>query len=331
MNLFIFSDIQFHLNKNKSIMLEDRRSSWFKLQLDITRGILEEAVKAKVDYVLHNGDLFEDKDKIDVVVYNEVFSLFSEFKEKGLKFIFNVGNHDKLSVLLSSLKPFSVLGEVCSHTRDFEFESERLRVIPYGQVIGNLSIPDTSKKNILATHEDISELTLGPLDFKSKSRLKKQIFTNWDIVFNGHIHKPQTLDNIVNIGSPLIQDWGEKGENKRYIIYNSDSGIKSVPIKGPKFITLETLTEEDIARIKADDFNFYKIKIDSSLVDKTLLDKHNIFPIIQKKEERERRMDEALSIEDSIKWYVGDSDTELDKAELQSLGLRYLERVKGGE
>ena len=30
----------------------------------------------------------------------------------------------------------------------------------------------------------------------------------YDVVFNGHIHHPQIINNIINIGSTMIDDWG---------------------------------------------------------------------------------------------------------------------------
>lgn len=44
-----------------------------------------------------------------------------------------------------------------------------------------------------------------------------------DIVLLGHVHKPQKLGHIHYVGSPFQQDYGEAGEQKRVLIFDTDT------------------------------------------------------------------------------------------------------------
>lgn len=69
-------------------------------------------------------------------------------------------------------------------------------------------------------------------------------------VFMGHIHKPQEVGQAVMVGSVCQQDWGEEGENKRVIVY--ETGIderhrpwSSSPVYGPDMKTFELRANPD--------------------------------------------------------------------------------------
>ena len=70
-------------------------------------------------------------------------------------------------------------------------------------------------------------------------------------VFMGHIHKPQFVGSAVMVGSVCQQDWGEEGEEKRIVVYDSSidepgkHAHQVVPVPGPKMLTVSTYTNPD--------------------------------------------------------------------------------------
>jgi len=194
----VFSDIQFTRNVNKSKLLPNGLTTWFESQVQVAKDIFEYAEKNNITKIVHNGDLFEKKDKIDVNLYNAVWSLFNEYSTKFDLYL-NTGNHDLALIKESSLKPFSAISYVVSEPASFEVENIYIKLLPFNMIDGNLSIPEGFDHYLLFTHEDIADLTYGPLDMEGQSRYKTQIFSDWTYVFNGHIHKPQTVKNIINL------------------------------------------------------------------------------------------------------------------------------------
>lgn len=325
MKILIFSDIHFYNNPSKSYLLDNGRYSWFDGQLRLISTIFQLAKHEEVDMVIHNGDLFHEKTRINVALYNDVWQFFQDHTDDGFDIVFNTGNHDLLTTTDSSLRPFSDIVAVHTTPWDIKLGDTILRIIPYGQIDGNLALPSQHFENkILFTHADISGLKYGPNDFESGARLKHQIFADWDIVFNGHIHKPQELDNIVNIGSPMITDWGEADEYKRVIIYE-DGEWESRHLTGPLFTTFDSLSDKLKKKIEKDEFNFFRIDVDSEQLKDPIFNKYNVFPRVVKTKKRELRLKDTNSVSDEIEKYVDITETKLDKKKLLEIGRGLLD------
>lgn len=317
-----FSDIQFYKNQAKSRIVKSSLGSWFENQVDIIKQVFNWAELRGIDVVIHNGDLFEEKNRIPQDLYNAVWDIF-KFYSKDFNIIFNTGNHDILTFSgKSSLKPFSDIVTVVDKPRDFEFGNDLIRIIPYGQVSQNLGVPCGYDKCILFTHEDISGLKYGSTNMEVSNQLKYQIFSDWDIVFNGHIHKPQELNNIINIGSPMIQDWGEADEVKRFIVYNGN--IEFIDTKYPRFFSVESIdgVKED------DDYNYYRVNISPESLSAPIFKKFNVSSNITKRRDRIIRLKEDLDENEEIQEYVNLQNTGLDKGKLTKLGR---EIIKSGQ
>ena len=221
----------------------------------------------------------------------------------------------------SSLRPFSAVATVVTEPSLHQIGNGMLKIIPYGMTGDNLSLPKElfSKNNILVTHEDIAGLKLGPLDYKSGSPLKKEIFGDWTYVLNGHIHKPQTVGNIINVGSCMQQDFSEIDEEKRFVHYK-DGDIISIPLDHPKFFSFDGLNDKLKKMIEIDDRNFYRIDIDSKLLSDSIFKKFNVFPNLVKSEKREIRLKEKLTDEEELEEYIKLFNKELDKEKLLKVG-----------
>ena len=247
MEIIIFSDAHYHTNPSKSYITKDGQSYWLTRQIQVTEEIFDYARRNNIETVLHNGDLFEEKNNINTKIYNTVWDLYKSYYDEGFKIIFNTGNHDKLTKLDSSLKPFSQIVKVVYEPTDIG----NMRIIPNSMIDNNLK----SNADILFIHEDIAGLIYGANQYKSGSKYKPAIFGDWDIVFDGDIHKPQELGNIVVIGSPMIQDWGEHDDIKRFIHFK-DGKVISVPIEsGPKFFVRDELNDTVREEVEKDQEN----------------------------------------------------------------------------
>lgn len=320
----IFSDIHFYQNANKSKILNNGSYSWFQQQLDIVEyDIFGYARENHIDTVFFGGDLFEDKNRISQNIYNDVWDLFERLS-KEFRIILNIGNHDIYNIKFeSSLKPFSSIVEVISYPKDFEIGNSFIRIIPFGLVNGDsLKLPSKKyDKLMLLTHEDISGLKWSSYNkaFLNSAPLKREIFGDWDIVFNGHIHYPQDLKNIVNIGSCMRHDFGEADDKKRFIHYK-DGNIKSIEIMCPNFYTFDGLNDKIKRVILEDDFNFYKINADSSVLCDEIFQKFNVFVGIVRNEEREVRLQDVEDDNAIIHKYIDLSETSLNKDKLFNVG-----------
>lgn len=326
-NFIIISDIHFYHNPPKSYKRPDGTSSWLKMQIDVISDLLEWALDEGVYTVIHNGDLFEEKNRIPVQVYNAVWNLFNKYKG-SMKFIFNTGNHDILTTTYdSSLRPFSDIAQVISEPT---LVDGHMMFIPHGGVEGIAMLPPEEVDNpLLFLHEDIAGLVYGETDFEPDRYAfdsEKLCDLGWKHIFNGHIHKPQKLNCIWNIGSPIRQDWGEAGDQKRFLYY-ADGEVNSVPITtGPKFIAIDELADDSEGRINEN--NFYRFDISTEQVHRDIFKRWNVsYRIVKSTSTREIRLKDSNKIDDDIFTYIDITETTLNKDKLKTIGNEFLGEI----
>lgn len=323
MEFITYSETHYRPNANKSYTRPDGFSSWFHTQLQLTSSVFEYAKTHGITIVFFDGDLFEEKNRINVQIYNAVWQLYKDHS-KDFTIILNTGNHDYYAKNRdSTLKPFSDILTVVTEPYDFETGDTVIRIIPHGLLEGNLKVPDGASTSILFTHEDISELQWGTMGHRSSSPVQRQMFNDWSYVFNGHIHKPQELGNIINIGSFMVQDWGEAEEQKRFIHYK-DGKIIAVPIHHPEFKTFDRLTDELCEVIENDSVDFYRIDVETQQLSNPIFKKFNVSPNIIKTEKREVRLRKTESVEEEITQYIDIMNPLLDRNKLIEVGKSLL-------
>jgi len=323
----IFSDMHYYKNTQRSIPDIKYLSSWIKSQIEITEQIFSYARDNSIETVIYNGDLFEEKNRIDQSLYNLVWATYKDYYNQGFRIIFNSGNHDILTFSRqSSLKPFSQIVDVIQSPATFYNDTE-FRFIPHDMLNGNLEIDKHYSFHVLFTHADIADLNYGSIGVKSLSMIKPDIFKDWSVVFNGHVHRPQTHKNIVNIGSPMIQDFGEEGEEKRFIHYK-DKTWKSIVLNCPKFITLPGLSPKIKKVIDKNDRDFFRVNISVEELIDPIFKKYNVVPHIIKSKKREVRLVDSDSDTDDIKNYLEIVDCiHFDKERLEVIGKELINEI----
>lgn len=314
MNTFVmFSDLHAQKNLSKSYIREDGISSWTWNQIKILDQVFDYARENQVATVIHNGDLFHEKNRIPQDLYNLIWEYFND-KSEDFEIILNCGNHDLFTLTQkSSLKPFSSICTIISVPTEYR----GIQFVPHG-----FDIPAPTYSWI-CTHEDIAGLQYGPNDRESDSKLDPIFLSEWELVFNGHIHRPQELANIVNIGSPMITDWGEANEQKRFI-HLKDNKLYSIPIDGPKFIALPYIDDVVKKKIEDNETDFFRFDVSVEEISDPIFNKWNVGYRITKTKEREIRLieedDEGLLLDK----YINIADTNLDKDKLLEIGKELL-------
>ena len=328
MQFVAFSDAHFYNNSSKSYITASGYSSWLEEQLSIIESIFVYAEKNDVEMVIHNGDLFEEKNRINVPVYNKVFELFADYS-KSFDIVLNTGNHDVFTADLdSSLKPFSSICRVITEPYKYISDDTDIFFIPFGQfdVEENYKLRDNIY-NILVLHEVIAGLSTGTNSYQIGSEIKPIYLKKWDLVLNGHIHKPQELNNILTVGSIMPQDFGEVGEQKRFIHFK-DGEIKSIPIDHPNFIILDGLSNKLNGKLENNKRDFFRIDIDASELSNKIINKFNVFPNIIKSKEKKIRLKETKSVEEELQEYLNIIDTSLNKDKLLEFGRKFIKEER---
>lgn len=211
--------------------------------------IAEYCVKNKIPTIVIGGDLLHDKSKIYTVALNILLEFFRSYKNK-LNFIVIDGNHDlsgKAANVVSALGALQSEENVLWITQNSK-QIEDVLFVPNS--VNMVNIIKKSSAKYLISHLGINEAVLSsgisvPAEIKFKDLEKK-----YEVVLLGHYHKPQHFGNenlqVFYVGSPVQLDWGEKHEEKRFLVIDrKNNTIQSVETSGyKKYFELE-LTEEN--------------------------------------------------------------------------------------
>ncbi len=208
--------------------LPERLNSIYKT----LNNILLDCRKLEIKDLIIAGDTLNDKS----VIYCNAQSLLLDLIRNNLDihFIIIDGNHDMSSMSkgsgLSSLKS---LDNEINVTMIHETKTiDKIDFVPWGKsMVDDIK---NSKSDYIISHLGVNEAELSN-GMSTQADIKASDFSRFKKVILGHYHKPQTLNNIWYVGSPIQLNWGEKNEEKRYLILDTTNDtIVSVPTNGYK-------------------------------------------------------------------------------------------------
>lgn len=246
MQVLIFSDIHIHAHKKSLERAEDciRALEW----------VFDTAEENKIRNLIFLGDLFHERQKIDVLTYQKTFEVLEKRLESKEKNIFLLlGNHDlwhyqKADISsvnpLRSLPGVDVISEPCVREIREGDDSFFFGFLPYTHdPIKDLkkvedewiAKANSKQRKIMGGHISVDG-ALWNVKYNTVSdvavehdgdmiKVGPEIFANWDKVFLGHYHAEQKLNESVEyVGSPLQLSFGEAFQKKHVIILDSKTG-----------------------------------------------------------------------------------------------------------
>lgn len=352
MKILIFSDIHIHPHKKSTERLEHC--------LDVLDWTFRTAEERGIKNVVFLGDLFHDRQKIDVLTYQKTFEVFRKHLSGGLAITLLLGNHDlwhyeKSDV--SSVNPFgalpgvTVISEPCvkklSDGNEFfymgflpythdpigglqDIQNEWKKKVPNDRTMvlgGHISVDGAIWNSIYNTISDVVIEHDGEM-----TRVGPEIFDDWDRVFLGHYHAEQKLNEKVEyVGSPLQLSFGEAGQKKHIIVFDTDEN-KSEYIENAFSPAHYVIKEEEVGELELKG-QFVRLEVDDitsrqmSEVRKKLVEHDGVstLEIKQTRRKDEHEIKDAKAIlyreEEMLEKYVEQVDLEgLDKQTLIKIG-----------
>lgn len=245
MKILIFSDLHVHPHKKSSERLGHC--------LEALDWAFREAKKRSISNVVFLGDLFHDRQKIDVLAYQKTFEVMEGHLSDGsLDVHLLLGNHDlwhyeRLDV--SSVNPLRTLPGVTvvsgPSVREIRRGEERFLMgfLPYTHdPIRDLKTVEmewesksvAKSRKVLGAHIAVDGAvwntrykTMSDVTVEHEGdmvRVGPEIFHEWDRVFLGHYHAPQKMNERVEyVGSPLQLSFGEADQEKHLVVYDTES------------------------------------------------------------------------------------------------------------
>lgn len=324
MKILIFSDIHIHPHKKSSERLDHC--------LQVLDWVFEVAETRNIRNIVFLGDLFHDRQRIDVLTYQKTFEVMERrLSERDLDLRLLLGNHDlwhndRLDVSsvnpLRSIKGITVVDKPCVQEISDGSEDVYFAFLPYTHDpiddIHNLekewkATARKEDKKILGAHLSVDG-ALWNTRFNTAAevavehdgdmvRVGPEIFKRWDRVFLGHYHAAQKLDDSVEyVGSPLQLSFGEAFQDKNIIVY--DTHEDSCEYIKNEFSPLHFIISEDEIDKYPLEGNFVRVEVEDisskamSDMRQTLVENFKVstLEIKQSRKREEHEISDAKSI-----------------------------------
>lgn len=229
--ILFFADLHIHPHKKSTARLDDC--------VKVLEWIFQTAIDKQIKSIVFLGDLFHDRQKIDVLVYQKTFDLFKKyfFEHQDLKMYLLLGNHDLWHLQkwdVTSVTPLGIIPNV--HIVDkpctLDIEGHPVSFLPYtdNPIMDIERITNNNDYKILCSHLAIDGAKLNTMHNTTTEitvehdgniiKVDKTVFQKWNQVFLGHYHGAQIIDNVEYVGSPLQLSFGEAFTHKHVLIYD---------------------------------------------------------------------------------------------------------------
>lgn len=230
------------------------------------------------DILVHCGDVFEDRQHINVSSMKMAIETFERFARIFRKVYVICGNHDVQNNTSNDVTSLDCLKyvdgvEVVKTPKTVEVGGRRLGLVPW-QADNAKLVSDilSAKSDFLFCHADILGATMNASDIKSEHGIDVKDIKGVRNIYSGHIHRRQVYKGITFVGSPYSMKREDIGNTKG--VYRIDAGSgESVFFENkvsPMFVTLsynEVRNSPTDEVRKAFDNNFVDLYVDSDTAD----------------------------------------------------------------
>lgn len=224
--------------------------------------IINHAIADGATHFFHLGDLFHTNHPTPTEIA-VAQTLINKLSDAGIRTYIISGNHDFVQgKKLDALEMFSKqkIDHVTFHSdpKVVLDGDVRLVIIPHCtqaelmQFVESSKIPQDDKLNVMLCHTTFAGAQVGSEDrmmAAGVTMLRQEL--NVNVVFSGHIHKPQKLVSAYSgradvhyPGSPIQMDFAERNDEKEFLAFENHGKsfhVISHPIKsGRKLIQIDT-------------------------------------------------------------------------------------------
>lgn len=266
--VLIFSDLHCHCHKRRNERLEDC--------LKVLDWVFDIAEKRNIENILFGGDLFHDRQKIEVYTYQRTFeTLEKRLRGNKFKLYLLLGNHDLWyndNTSISSVVPLSALPgvQIISTPERINIAGHNWDFIPF--TLNPVATLEELKKKpgkpeFALGHISIDGAVLHGTQYSDVAvehdgdmiSISVSLFDHYKQTFLGHYHAEQRVNNKVEyVGSPLQLSFGEAFQEKHIIAFD---GVNKTYIENtfsPKHLVI-TPDEKDKYDLSG---NFVRIKVE---------------------------------------------------------------------
>lgn len=187
-------------------------------------------LKNNVKDVLHAGDLFHNRNIIDLYILQELKKrFFGWFEEHGINLHLIVGNHDSYFKNSIEHNGLTYNTKEFQHTLVYDtpttikLDKYTIGMVPWVTDDDCPNLP--MNVDILVGHFDIKSFAIMKGVYSSEG-YDLDFFRDYKMVISGHYHIRGSKDNVHFVGNPYQQSWGDFEIDKGFYVLNDDFKLK---------------------------------------------------------------------------------------------------------
>lgn len=282
MKLAVVSDIHFDLFSDYDKPIDDKPyGTRLNNTLSAIKDVFNFCIDNKYDYLVFNGDVFNQRQSVSPIVTDAVVRLIGDYVSKAVeanyKFILAivVGNHDEQTNADTFPNSVNMLKYLSDHIEVFDECGEltdddiTLHFVPYYEhaEIAKKYLKAqsfSSKHNYVFAHVGANGAKNGRWNHKlgGSYSLEDLRYKDSDFVFLGHYHWRQNLaDNVAYTGDPVQINFNDEGQDKGF--YTLDTEKDYMPefkkLDYPKFVTLDADKDNINEAFSSNPKNYYRV------------------------------------------------------------------------
>lgn len=215
------------------------------------------AEREHCDLIINLGDFYDRPD-----LNSETITASTEIIWADIPHYHLVGNHDASNSTLEFNSVNSFISEnhkIITEPQMLSFDTFELCLLPYTvesdrRPIQSYFNQDTTKKQIILSHNDINGIQLGPVVSKTGFTVE-EIESCCDIFINGHLHNGQAITSkLINLGNLTGKDFGEDASKYEHKVAILDTDSMTITyVENPfalNFYKLQIESEKDLKKLK---------------------------------------------------------------------------------
>ena len=296
-----------------------------------------------IDTVVHMGDAFDSRKGIEFKSLDWAKRVvFNPLKQRGIQVHLMVGNHDAYYKNTNEINAINLLLKEYDNVKVYSSATE----VELGN-LKTLFIPWINEQNQNQTEKLIQKTSckcaMGHLELQGfrinnqitmEHGMESKLFDKFTKVFSGHYHTRSDNGKIFYLGNPYEIYWTDVNDLRGFTIFDTET-LEHYPVNNPYRIFYNIYYEDQdyqifdtseyknkivklIVRKKSDIKKFEKFvdKLYSSGIADLKVVENFDFSSLTEEQSEVFESEDTLSILDR---YIQETDTELDKSNIQSI------------
>lgn len=188
--------------------------------------------KANIENIIILGDLFHDRQSLDIDVLCAAYDFFKDAKDKGQTWVAFPGNHDmflKHSWDISSIKPLGEVLTIIDTVKILQFEDTRFWILPfiysepsYLKILRRIE-EQYQDGDILLTHIGVCTAKLNVCFLLQQWNIVDLTNSKFRRIYAGHFHlRQQVNNNLWYPGSILPFKFDEGDSSHGFYVYDTE-------------------------------------------------------------------------------------------------------------